>query len=104
MAVAKAATGDVAVDTRLREWGTSRAVRIPKSMCEAVGIDTGSNLEMRSGADQAGPFILIRPSQNHRSYGAAPFVSMDDAFDGYRGARAPSEFDWGKDVGAEAIP
>lgn len=103
MAVAEPSDTDAAVATCLREWGTSRAVRIPKCMCETVGIDIGSDLDMRSGADEQGSFILIRPAHAHRSYGAAPYLSMDEVFDGYEGTYTPTEFDWGDDVGAEVV-
>ena len=94
---------NIEATTRLCEWGTSRAVRIPKRMCEAVGIDIGSDLEMQSGADAQGSFILIRAANFHRSYSTAPYLSMDDVFDTYEGSYTPTEFDWGDDVGAEVV-
>lgn len=95
---------EISVDARLCEWGTSRAVRIPKRMCDATGIAVGERLNIRSGVDADGSFIVIRPvADEHRSYGSAACISMDDAFRGYEGGYVPSEFDWGCDVGAEVV-
>ena len=91
-------------NSRLCEWGTSRAVRIPRKMCDATGIAIGDSLDVRSGADADGAFIVIRPAaKGHRSYGGAPLVSMEEAFRGYDGSYVPAEFDWGADVGAEVV-
>ena len=100
---AKPNQANIEATTCLCEWGTSRAVRIPKRMCETVGIDIGSDLEMRSGVDEQGSFILIRAANLHRSYSTAPYLSMDDVFDTYEGSYTPTEFDWGDDVGAEVV-
>lgn len=95
---------EINVNTRLCEWGTSRAVRIPKRMCDATGIVVGEKLNIRSGIDADGGFIVIRPiTDEHRSYGSAAYISMDDAFRGYEGDYVSSEFDWGCDVGAEVV-
>jgi antitoxin MazE len=91
-------------DTNLSAWGTSRAVRIPKKMCEQTGIGVGSRLRVKAGEDVDGSYILIRPAEAHRSYGDAPYASLDEIFAGYTGNYQPTEFDWGPDVGAEVVP
>ena len=85
-------------------WGTSQAVRIPKVFCEHTGIRAGSKLRVVAGVDSLGSYIIIRPAENHRSYGDAPYKSMDELFAGYKGSLQATEFDWGKDVGDEVIP
>ena len=86
--------------TQLCAWGTSRAVRIPKDMCERMGIDVGARLTMSLGHDERGSFMLVRPEEaEHRAYRDIPYVSMDELFAGYTG-----ECDCGKDLGAEVIP
>lgn len=30
------------IDTQLKEWGTSRSVRMPKSLCDELGISISS--------------------------------------------------------------
>lgn len=90
------------VQTSLKSWGTSRGVRIPKKLCEWMGVAVGSKLTMNTGSDDRGSFIMIRPAGvGHRSFAAAPCISMDEAFAGYDGGYAPTEADWGEDVGAE---
>lgn len=95
--------GTARTKTRLCEWGSSRAVRIPKRMCETTGIAIGSELDMQTGHDNLGDFIVIRPSAQHRSYGNAPYISMDELFSDYDGSFVPTELDWGCDVGAEVV-
>ena len=89
--------------TRLCAWGTSRAVRIPRDVCERVGVDVGSALDMVVGHDERGSFILLRPEAEHRVVRDVPYVSMDEAFSGYDGAFRPGECDWGDDVGKEVL-
>ena len=48
--------------TQLCAWGTSRAVRIPKDMCERMGIDVGARLTMSLGHDERGSFVPRKPS------------------------------------------
>lgn len=90
-------------EAKLSTWGASRAVRIPKGICEVTGIDAGDSLEMITGTDDSGPFIIIRPASNHRSYGNVPCVPMDKLFSDYRGDYSPTEEMWGDDQGAEVV-
>lgn len=92
------------VRTSLKEWGTSRAVRIPKPICEQAGISAGSELTMQSGQDDRGAFIMLRPISRdaHRAVDV-PYISMDEVFAGYKGSYVPCEADWGHDVGAEVV-
>ena len=90
--------------TSLKKWGTSQAVRVPKVVCDATGIETGSDLIMESGTDESGPFILLRPAKTgHRRFSDAPYVSMEELFEGYEGRYTPHEADWGPDVGTELV-
>jgi antitoxin MazE len=90
--------------TKLCPWGTSRAVRIPKPLCDDIGIDVGSSLRMRVAEDSIGAYLVIRPeSSAHRSFSHAPFLAMDDLFAAYAEDYQPTEADWGADVGAEVI-
>ena len=90
--------------TQLKVWGTSRAVRIPKFLCDELGISSGSVLGMEHGTDERGPYLTIRPLDGeHRGFSDAPLVSMDDLFAGYDGGYSPTEADWGDDVGGEVI-
>lgn len=91
--------------TRLCAWGTSRAVRIPKKICEEADMEIGATLTLRVQHDEQGPFILIRPDcERHRSCSDAGYRSIADLFAGYAGDYQPSETVWGDDVGAERLP
>lgn len=90
--------------TRLCSWGTSRAVRVPREVCERLGVDVGSMLDMLVGHDERGSFILIRPEEHsHRIVRDVPYRSMDELFADYEGGYRPTEPDWGNDVGGEVI-
>ena len=92
------------MNTNLSAWGTSHAVRIPKMICEYTGISVGSKLRVFADTDMLGSYIIIRPIESHRSFGDAPYKSMDELFAGYTGNAQTAEFDWGLDVGDEVIP
>ncbi len=90
--------------TSIKKWGTSQAIRIPKTVCEEMHIGIGTELVLEYGADAEGPYLLVRSAEKgHRNYGDAPFVSMDEAFEGYAGGYVSHEADWGMDVGAEIV-
>lgn len=90
--------------TNLCAWGTSRAVRIPKRMCEEAGMDIGTAVKMTLQQDEQGAFIVLRPQHDgHRSCGDAPYVSIEELFAGYTGEYEPKEIDWGGEVGAERL-
>ena len=64
----------------------------------------GAALQMSVKNDGNGPYLVIRPQQGeHRRASHAPYCSMDEVFQGYEGGYVPHEFDWGNDVGEEAI-
>lgn len=92
------------ITTNLCAWGTSRAVRIPKTICEELNMDIGAALSLKLFRDAEAPYLVIKPlPAQHKSYGDAPYRSMDEVFAGYSGGYEPCEFDWGEDVGAEAL-
>lgn len=92
------------VNTQLKEWGTSRAIRLPKALCDELGISIGSPLTIEFCSDASGSFVVLRPVQTeHRSFSDAPIQSMDELFAGYDGSYVPHEADWGDDLGAEVV-
>ena len=70
-----------------------------------AGIEIGSSVSIVTGADADGPYITIRPVQEHRSYGMAPYKSAEDLFGEYSETpcAASGDIDWGEDVGAEVV-
>ena len=72
--------------TKLKGWGTSQGVRIPRHICAWTGIEQDSELSMETGSDEEGRYILLRPmsTDGHRHYGAAVrAASLDELFKGY---------------------
>ena len=49
-------------DTKLCEWGTSQAVRIPKAASRATrNVCIGTSFHAEVGSDAEGDYILLRP-------------------------------------------
>ena len=48
------------------EWGTSRAVRLPKALCDELGKSIGSPITMEFCSDDGGSFVVLRPVQTER--------------------------------------
>ena len=91
-------------EAKLCSWGASKAVRIPKAVCDSLRLAVGSNLSISCGTDENGPFILLRPvEESHRCYCDAPYVSIDSLFRGHEDVSQPTEADWGEDVGGEVV-
>ena len=93
-------------NTKLKSWGTSQGVRIPKRVCAWAGIEPDGDLTMETGSDGDGRYILLRPlgADGHRHYGATvKAASLDALFEGYQGDYEPRELDWGPDMGHEVV-
>ena len=76
-------------------WGRSLAVRLPGDVARAVGIGDGERVDIEARDGE----VVIRP--------AAPHFTLQELFTGkspqqWRAAYA-SAFDWGPDVGREAV-
>lgn len=78
-------------DTKLCEWGTSQAVRIPKAASRAArNVEVGTSFHAKVGCDSEGDFILLRPANlagNKLKLGLAQEMGLvkdgvdDDLFD-----------------------
>ena len=77
--------------TKVRRWGNSLAVRIPKSFAEEVGLKDDSAVEMRLVKEG----LLIQPS-------SAWVPTLDELLDGVTDANLHGEVDSGPAQGAEA--
>jgi antitoxin MazE len=80
----------------LGKWGNSLAVRIPGDVAAAARLAEGDAVEIEARAD----VVIIRP--------AAPRFSAAELFKGrstaeWRALYADA-YDWGPDVGREAVP
>ncbi len=82
--------GDGQVTSRLRKWGNSLALRIPKSVAIEAQVSEGDSVDV--SADKG--MIVIRPSR--RTY------SLQELVDAITPRNRHKEADWGSPVGHEA--
>ena len=90
--------------TKLCPWGTSQGIRIPKDVCEEIGIATGDKLDVTVRRNADGASILIKSADaKHRRFATVPRISLNALFADYQGSYSGEELDWGDDVGAEVV-
>ncbi len=75
----------------ISRWGNSLGLRLPKSLAEQVGVRAGGRVEMTVEGDA----LVLRP--------AAPRYALADLLVNMTPQAAHEAFDWGDDVGREAI-
>ena len=77
------------MQTIIRKWGNSLAVRLPQHVVAELAIKEGSSLNV-SVDDGA---LVMKPSR--------PKYSLDDLLKNHVASHNHGEFDWGKAVGKE---
>ncbi|MCL1801198.1 MAG: AbrB/MazE/SpoVT family DNA-binding domain-containing protein [Promicromonosporaceae bacterium] len=82
------------VTKRVVQLGNSRAVVLPKAVCDRLEIDTGTVLELAVYGDS-----LIAKKPKDTPIGEVR--SIDELFAGYSGSITNREPDWGEPRGAE---
>ena len=77
--------------TKVRKWGNSLGVRIPKAIAEQVGVEAGTIIEfaVRDGE------IVLRPGREER-------LRLEDLLAGVTARNRHEEVDTGDAVGREA--
>jgi len=78
--------------TKIRKWGNSYAIRLPKDMVVRHGYKEGSRIQI-TDKDST---IQIRPIQ--KKYSLKELISQIDP------KNLPELVDWGPDVGNEILP
>lgn len=76
---------------QITRWGNSLGVRIPKDLASQAGITEGSRVEIDMEDDR----IVISP--------ARPRYTLDELLHGMTPEAMREAFDWGTDVGDEAV-
>ena len=74
---------------RIAKWGNSLGVRIPKAVAKEVGLDEGTDVEIKV----SGRNLVLAPA--HRQY------SLDELVGEITVKNRHSETDWGEPVGKE---
>ena len=79
--------------TTVQRWGNSQAVRIPKTILEALLMKENDKVEITTDNDA----IIIRKTTRKRRANK----SLNERFSKYKGNYTCTEFDWGEPVGNE---
>lgn len=82
----------------LSKWGNGQGLRIPKVVCEQLGITTGDNVSYSVTTDGS---LLITPLEG-RHYRRRRIVTIEELSEGWTGERVGEEWG-GPDVGAEIV-
>jgi antitoxin MazE len=75
--------------TVVTKWGNSQGVRIPRDILDIADISNGDPVEITAEKNS----IIIRKHHKRKS--------IRELFEGFDGAYAPEEMDWGGPVGNE---
>jgi antitoxin MazE len=76
---------------RIARWGNSLGVRIPRDIAGRVGLTEGTQVEIEAKGDR----VVISPTR--------PRYRLEDLLVGMTPKEMRKAFDWGPDVGREAI-
>lgn len=83
-------TGAVmAITVRIRKWGNSLGIRIPKPLAEKLGFFDGAEAELDIWEDA----LVLRPTRRFR---------LEDLLAGIEEENLHAETDWGTPLGREA--
>ena len=86
--------------TTLAKWGNSQGFRIPKEVCELLGIGLGSEAQMT--VDAPNQQVTLTFEQPKRKYHRSRKVSLEELCAGWSGGKVGEEWG-GADVGAEVV-
>lgn len=84
----------------LVKWGNSQGLRIPRRVCDSLGITVGSKAEY--DLDIEASTITVHFSKPKRKYTRSRKVSMEELMAGWEDGKAGEEWG-GPDVGAEVV-
>ena len=88
------------MQAELVKWGNSQGVRIPREVCNALGVDIGAKGEM--DFDLINSELVIRFNKPSRKYQRSRKITMQELLAGWEGEKVGEEWG-GPDVGAEVI-
>ena len=79
------------MQVQVAKWGNSLGLRLPKELAARLGISDGSRVELTAEATR----IVISVNR--------PVYSLDELLRGVKPGDLQAAFDWGDDVGREAV-
>jgi antitoxin MazE len=80
-----------AMQVQVAKWGNSLGLRLPKELAARLGISDGTRVELTAEASR----IVISVDR--------PIYSLDELLRGVKPGDLQAAFDWGDDVGREAV-
>jgi antitoxin MazE len=83
--------GAGAVQVQVARWGNSLGLRLPKELASRLGITEGTRVELTAEATR----IVISLDR--------PVCDLDGLLRGIEPGELQAAFDWGQDVGREAV-
>lgn len=85
----------------LRTWGNSRALRVPRAACTALGIEEGARAEMH--VDESTRSVTFRFKDDEpRRYARTQKLNLEQVMGSWTGPKLGEE-PVGEDVGAEVV-
>ncbi len=84
----------------LSKWGNSQGIRIPKEVCDLLGVGIGSPMKIE--VDQTQSRMTVSFDRPERKYRRNRKVSLMELCDGWDGEKVGEEWG-GPDVGAEVV-
>lgn len=84
----------------LARWGNSQGLRIPKEVCEQLGIGVGSIATI--DLDERTTTITLHFNHSSQHFVRDRKVTMEELCSGWKGQRVGSEWG-GADVGSEVV-
>lgn len=84
----------------LAKWGNSQGVRIPKDMCDLLGLRVGSPVDIE--ANVAKSELTLKAAHLEKKYSRSRRVSIEELCKGWHGNKVGEEWG-GEDVGAEVV-
>lgn len=79
------------MQVQVAKWGNSLGLRLPKELAARLGISDGTRVELTAEASR----IVISVDR--------PIYSLDELLRGVKPGDLQAAFDWGDDVGREAV-
>ena len=90
----------VTTGVTLCKWGNSQGLRIPKEMCDLLGVKVGASASIE--ADQVNSQLVITFERPAHTYRRSRKVSMEELCTNWSGGKVGKEWG-GPDIGAEVV-
>lgn len=86
----------------LVKWGNSQGVRVPRELCERIGVDVGDRGEIIADIEGRSITIVFEERPSRSRYRRRSTRTLEELAAGWQGGRVGEEWG-GADVGAEGV-